>query len=126
MGKTFGIIAVALAVLLMLNSMRRMEIENNELKMQLQQAQTEAQFMREVSNKLDTVLSEWDYEHKALLQQQASTTRKLEKKLEESEVLTQWGSVVVPDFDLDSLLKDSIRPGQSTYSDLPSDANAVQ
>lgn len=126
MGKTFGIIAVALAVLLMLNSMRRMEIENNELKMQLQQVQTEAQFMREVSNKLDTVLSEWDYEHKALLQQQASTTRKLEKKLEESEALTQWGNVVVPDFDLDSLLKDSVRAGQSTHPDLPPDADAVQ
>lgn len=126
MGKTFGKIAVALAVLLMLNSMRRMEIENNELKMQLQQVQKEAQFMREVSNKLDTVLSEWDYEHKALLQQQASTTRKLEKKLEESEALTQWGNAVVPDFDLDSLLKDSVRAGQSTCSDLSSDANAVQ
>lgn len=126
MGKTFGIIAVALSVLLMLNSMRRMEIENNELKMQLQQVQTEAQFMREVSNKLDTVLSEWDHEHKALLQQQASTTRKLEKKLEESEALTQWGNAVVPDFDLDSLLKDSVRAGQSTCSDLSSDANAVQ
>lgn len=126
MGKTFGKIAVALAVLLMLNSMRRMEIENNELKMQLQQVQTEAQFMRGVSNKLDTVLSEWDYEHKALLQQQASTTRKLEKKLEESEALTQWGNAVVPDFDLDSLLKDSVRAGQSTCSDLSSDANAVQ
>lgn len=123
MGKTFGIIAVALAVLLMLNSMRRMEIENNELKMQVQ---TEAQFMREVSNKLDTVLSEWDYEHKALLQQQASTTRKLEKRLEESEALTQWGNAVVPDFDLDSLLKDSVRAGQSTHPDLPPDADAVQ
>lgn len=126
MGKTFGIIAVALAVLLMLNSMRRMEIENNELKMQLKQVQTEAQFMRGVSNKLDTVLSEWDYEHKALLQQQASTTRKLEKKLEESEALTQWGNAVVPDFDLDSLLKDSVRAGQSTRPDLPPDADAVK
>lgn len=126
MGKTFGIIAVALAVLLMLNSMRRMEIENNELKMLLQQVQTEAQFMRAVSNKLDTVLSEWDYEHKALLQQQASTMRKLEKKLEESEALTQWGNAVVPDFDLDSLLKDSVRAGQSTRPDLPPDADAVK
>lgn len=126
MGKTCAVVLGALAVLLMLNSMRRMEIENNELKMQLQQVQTAAQFMREVSNKLDTVLSEWDHEHKALLQQQASTTRKLEERLEESEALTQWGSVVVPDFDLDSLLKDSVRAGQSTYSDLPSDANAVQ
>lgn len=126
MGKTFGIIAVALAVLLMLNSMRRMEIENNELKMQLRQVQKEAQFMRGVSDKLDTVLSEWAYEHKALLQQHASTTRKLEKKLEESEALTQWGNAVVPDFDLDSLLKDSVRAGQTTHPDLPPDADAVQ
>ena len=126
MGKNFGVVAGALAVLLMLNSMRRMEIENNELKMQLQQVQTVTQFVREVSNKLDTVLSEWDYEHKALLQQQASTTRKLEKKLEESEALTQWGNTVVPDFDLDILLKDSVRAGQSTRPDLPPDANAVQ
>lgn len=126
MGKTFGIIAGALAVLLMLNSMRLMEIENSELKRQLHQVQTEVQFMQKVSNKLDTVLSEWDYEHKALLQQQASTTRKLEKKLEESEALTQWGNAVVPDFDLDSLLKDSVRAGQSTHPDLPPDANAVK
>lgn len=126
MGKTCAVVLGALAVLLMLNSMRRMEIENNELKMLLQQVQTEAQFMHDVSNKLDTVLSEWDHEHKALLQQQASTTRKLEKRLEESEALTQWGSVVVPDFDLDSLLKDSVRAGQSTHPDLPPDADAVQ
>jgi hypothetical protein len=126
MGKTFSIIAGALAVLLMLNSMRLMEIENSELKRQLHQVQTEVQFMQKVSNKLDTVLSEWDYAHKALLQQQASTMRKLEKKLEESEALTQWGNVVVPDFDLDSLLKDSVRAGQSTHPDLPPDANAVQ
>lgn len=126
MGKTFGIIAVALVVLLTLNSMRRMEIENSELRKQLHQVQTEAQFMQDVANKLDTVLSEWDHDHKALLQQQAATTRKLEKKLEESEALTQWGNAVVPDFDLDSLLKDSVRAGQSTHPDLPPDANAVQ
>ena len=126
MGKTFGIIAGALAVLLMLNSMRLMEIENSELKRQLRQVQTEAQFMQEVANKLDAVLSEWDHDHKSLLQQQAATTRKLEKKLEESEALTQWGNVVVPDFDLDSLLKDSVRTGKSTGTDVSSDANAVQ
>lgn len=126
MGKTFGIIAGALAVLLMLNSMRRMEIENSELKRQLHQVQTEAQFMQEAANKLDAVLSEWDHDHKVLLQQQAATTRKLEKKLEESEALTQWGNVVVPDFDLDSLLKDSVRTGKSTGTDVSLDANAFQ
>lgn len=126
MGKTVGIIAGALAVLLMLNSMRLMEIENSELKRQLRQVRTEARFMQEVANKLDTVLSEWDHDHKALLQQQAATTRKLEEKLEASEALTQWGNVVVPDFDLDSLLKDSVRTGKSTGTDVSPDANAVQ